>query len=197
VCFKKRGHRIFDDDDVVAAISRVPCGGFDAHVRGHSRDHQRIQLQVSQELIDACPIEGAAGVFVDHQLVIERLQLVDDVMFATAFGPERGSGRLLKRIGIPLPASRDHVATIRQQRAVPREDDFPLQLAKRFEQPLSTGDRFADSRNVVLRYGRVLLDEHLRDAAIRVRAVILIVNNQQSGSRPVDIKCRPRHDPIG
>jgi hypothetical protein len=55
VVFEKRCHRIFDDNHVVAAISRVARSRFDAHIGGHSRDDQSIDLQISQEAIGYRP----------------------------------------------------------------------------------------------------------------------------------------------
>ena len=195
--FEKRRDGIFHDNHIVASVRCVACGGFDTHVGGHSSHHQRVHLKVSQDLIDTCSVKRTTGVLVDDEFAVEWRKLIDDLMLETAFGPECRSIRFLDGIGVTSPPPSDHVSTVGQQSTVTCEDYFSFRFTKRFEQPSGIGDRSADSRDVIFRDLRVLLDQHLCDTAIGIRAVVLIIDENQRYFVPINLERRPRHYPTG
>src|SRR5690606_42023065 len=59
--------------------ARVPRGGLDADVRGHSADDQRADAEAVEDRLQAGAVEGAGPGLVDDQFALGRGQLVDDL----------------------------------------------------------------------------------------------------------------------
>ena len=86
---EERRRRVLDDDHVEAAVGGVARRRLHAHVGRHAGEHERLDLEVAQQPLEAGRVERAGRVLVDHQLAGRGSQRCDHLVLEGAAMPQR------------------------------------------------------------------------------------------------------------